>query len=101
MVASIADLWNLTPKQAYNISNQQLVKAGQGILLSVTVLSGTAIGGTVNDAASIASVAAGNQIAAIPAGATSLNTPLVLNFPFTNGLVITPPAGGTVSVAYG
>lgn len=101
MAASIADYQNATPKSALNLSVATLVKAASGVVIGLAVLSGTAPGGSVNDCASIASVAASNEVCQIPSGSGVPLEP-VFNFvaPCLLGIVVTPPPGGTVSVFY-
>jgi len=102
VTASIADLANIPAASRLNITSPTLLKAGQGILLSLCVLSGTAPGGTVNDCSGSGAAAAANQIASIPSGSGVLGAPgVVLNFPYFTGLVVIPPAGGAVSVGFG
>ena len=103
MTASIADYQNATPKSALNITTITLVKAGPGGVFGISVLSGTAIGGTVNDCTGTGAAAASNQVAAIPAGANVAGAPTqMLPVPLfcLNGIVVVPPAGGAVSVFF-
>lgn len=77
-----------------------LVKAGVGrvMRLSVTV-AGTAGTFSVNDAATTGAAAAANLI--WEGSATSAQGTIVdLEFPYSSGLVVTVPTGGTVSVSY-
>lgn len=101
MAASIADYQNATPKSALNLSVATLVKATAGVVLGLALLSGTAPGGTINDCTSVGAVAASNQVCQIPSGATA-PTEAVFNFQAycLQGIVVTPPPGGTVSVFF-
>ena len=79
-----------------NITGQTLVKPASGKLVSVTLNSNvTAL--TINDAASTGAAAAGNQIIALT-GLTAGGV-LKFDFPFLNGLVVTP-TGGAVAVSF-
>ena len=78
-----------------NITVATVVKALTGRLVRVSVsVAGAA--GTINDCATVGTVAAANQICAIPAaiGVTYLDWPCYV------GITISPGAGQTVSVSY-
>lgn len=80
---------------ALNITAATLLKAGRGYIVRISVIvAGTA--GTINDAATVGAAATANEIGAIPATVGVVP----FEFPYFAGLVITPGAGQTVSVAY-
>lgn len=79
-----------------NITAATLIVARPGRVARINVVVAGSAAGSVNDSATVAGAGAANQIAATP---NSLG-PIQLNFPFTNGLVITPGTGQTLSVAY-
>lgn len=102
MTASIADIANIPAASKLNITSPTLLKTGQGVVLALCVLSGTAPGGTINDCSGSGAAATANQIAAIPSGAGVLAAPNVaLDLFYFTGLVVVPPPGGAVSVHYG
>jgi len=79
-----------------NITSQTLVKAGKGRIACVSVLvAGSGVGG-VNDSATTGGAALANEMAVIP---TTVGV-YQIDFPFTNGLVVTPGTGQTLAVAY-
>lgn len=67
--------------------------AGRLATVSVTV---AASGGTIHDSASVAEATSSNVIFAIP-NAVGIT---VVNFPISNGLIVKPGAGSTVSISY-
>lgn len=81
----------------YNISTQTVVKATAGRVARIIVNTAGSTAGSVNDSATTGGVAASNLIAAIPNVA---NTVLFLDFPFYDGLVITPGTGQVLSVSF-
>jgi hypothetical protein len=71
------------------------VKVGPGKLITIAVIVPGAVG-AVYDSATVGGVAAGNQIAVLPA-AVGVYT---FWFPFFNGLVIAPGAAQTWAVSF-
>lgn len=73
-----------------------LVATGEGRLVNVVISVAGSAAGTIHDAASVADASASNVIFVTPATAGSGTA----NVPFTNGLVISPGTGQTISVTY-
>ena len=85
-------------KSVLNITAATLVKASAGRLATISVLVvGTTVG-SANDSATVAGAAPANQIAVIPEAVTT--SPLVMNFPCKNGIVVTPGTGQTLAVSF-
>lgn len=82
-------------KTYLGISDSSLISTTAGRLVNVSV-SAAATGGTVHDAASVATADATNIIFPIPdqVGITQVNVP------FFSGLVVKPAASSTVSLTY-
>src|SRR5271157_4930152 len=81
-------------------AGQNLVKATPGrIFRLVVTTAGTAGTFAVNDAASTAAVAASNLVFSI-LNTTAAGTVITLEFPCANGIVVTVPTTGVVSVSY-
>jgi hypothetical protein len=83
-------------------AGQHIVKGAPGRIGCLIVnTAGTAGDLQVNDAATTAAIGAGNLIWG---GATedtlTANTIVVLNFPCQNGIAVTVPTGGVVSVSF-
>jgi hypothetical protein len=77
-----------------------LIKAGQGRIFKIFVNTvGSAGTFSVNDSATTGGVAASNLIWDDGA-TTAVGTPLTLEAPYFNGLVVTVPTGGVCSVTY-
>ena len=86
-------------KSALNITTPTVLKVGRGNILSIIVaVAGSSTGG-VYDLATDAP-AAGSLIAVIPDAVGPVQFGLPYGFPYTNGLLIVPGTGQTVSVAY-
>lgn len=95
-LANLAQTWlqiNGT-QNAAAISAAALVKSGNGRIASVSVVSGGSAAGYVYDVNNVASTA--NAIYTIP----TTEGVYVVNFPFSNGLVVAPGTGQTVSVSF-
>lgn len=77
-------------------SNDSLITQDAGRLVNLTVTVTGATAGTIHDASSVANATAENVIAVIPVtvGITQINVP------FSNGLVLKPGAGQTISITY-
>jgi hypothetical protein len=76
-------------------TDSNLVYTGAGRLVNV-IFSGTA-GGTIHDAATVATATTSNVIYDIPTSNPGLYQ---VNVPFFSGLVVKPSAGVTVSLTY-
>jgi hypothetical protein len=81
---------------ALNLTAATVIQASPGRLALVSVIVAGSAVGSASDAAAVADVAAGNQIATIP------NTVGVfdVDWPCLAGIVVTPGTGQTISVAY-
>jgi hypothetical protein len=78
-----------------NITTATVIKAAPGTMIAFTVnVAGAA--GTINDTTTTGGVAAGNQMAPIPAVVGVYYIPM----PFLNGLVVAPGAAQVVSITY-
>lgn len=77
-------------------TNDSLITQEAGRLVNLTVSVTGATAGTVHDASTVSAATAANVIAVIPAtvGITQINVP------FTNGLVLKPGSGQTISITY-
>ena len=80
-----------------NITTQTVIAVGSGRVVRVMVNTPGSTAGTISDSATTGGVAASNLIANIPNVA---NTMVYLDFPYTNGLVITPGTSQVLSVSY-
>ena len=81
-----------------NITAATVVKATPGRLVAISVLvAGTTVG-SVNDAATVATAAAANQIGVVPEAVTT--SPLIFDWPCATGIVVTPGTGQTLAVSY-
>lgn len=76
-------------------TDNSLVYTGAGRLVNVMVTAGTA-GGTIHDAATVATATTSNVIFNLPT-TTGLTQ---VNVPFFDGLVVKPGASVTVSLTY-
>jgi hypothetical protein len=81
---------------ALGVTATTQIKVGAGTIATVNVIVAGTTPGTVNDAATTGAAAPANQIASIP----NVVGIYVIGFPFTNGLVVVPGAGQTLSVSY-
>ncbi len=81
-------------------AGQNLVKASPGRIFRIVVTTaGTAGTFAVNDAASLGAVAASNLVFSI-LNTTAAGNVITLEFPCLNGIVVTVPTTGVVSVSY-
>ena len=92
-VESVAE--NLVPHTSLNVTADQLIKLGPGILVSFNVVTAGAAG-SLNDSATIGAAAAANAMVTTPAVVGSYQ----VNMPFTNGLVYKVGAAQVVSINY-
>lgn len=74
-----------------------VVKASPGTVYNVNVVVAGSAVGSVNDCTTTGAVAASNQIATIP---EAVGNYAIGPFPAFAGIVIVPPTGATVSIAY-
>lgn len=77
------------------VTEDALIYSGSGRLVNV-IVSAAAAGGTIHDAATVASATAANVVFPIP-NSVGLS---VVNVPIFDGIVIKPAAGSTVGVTY-
>ncbi len=79
-----------------NITTQTVIKASAGSIFAIIVNTAGSTAGTLNDAATTGAVAASNLIYTAPntIGRTALE------FPFKNGLVVTPGTGQVLAVSF-
>jgi hypothetical protein len=77
------------------VTDNSLIYTGAGRLVNVMVTAGTA-GGTVHDAATVATATTSNVIYNLPT-TTGLTQ---VNVPFFDGLVVKPGASVTVALTY-
>jgi|SRR5579862_7153867 len=73
-----------------------LVKAAAGVIATVVVLAAGSATGTINDCTATAAAVTANEVAVIP----QTVGPIVLNFPCTTGICVSPGTGQQVSVSY-
>ena len=88
-------------KSALNITSATLIEATNDNYASVravrvNVLVAGSTAGSVNDAATVATAAASNQVFVIPNTVGSY----LIDWPCFAGLVVTPGTGQTVAIAY-
>lgn len=80
-----------------DITTTTVVKAAPGLLASISVTTAGSAAGAVYDAASGSGTAA-ELIGTIDNAVTA--APLVFNWPCQTGILVVPPTGGTVAIAY-
>ncbi|GAC1479345.1 MAG: hypothetical protein NVS2B11_03480 [Acetobacteraceae bacterium] len=80
----------------YNLTAATLVKAAPGRAVRVSVVAAGTTAGSVNDAATVVAAAAGNQVASIP---TTVGV-LLLDWPCSAGIVVTPGTSQVLAVSY-
>ena len=84
-----------------SVSASSVIQSGAGRVGRVSVLTVSGVAGTLYDAATLAAATVDaassiNQIAIIPATIGNI----VIDMPFTNGLVFAPGAGQTATIGY-
>jgi len=79
----------------YNITAPTVVKAGPGIIATVSIVVAGAAG-TINDCATTGEATAANTIAALPAAVGIMP----LRWPVTAGITVVPGAGQVVAISY-
>jgi hypothetical protein len=83
---------------ALDVTAATVIKSTPGVLYSISVVAaGTAVG-AVYDSTSTSGNTSANQITTIGTAVTT--QPLVVNWRCSDGIVVTPPSGGTVSVSF-
>lgn len=100
LVQALSDFKTLYEKTAgtsadANINSDTRVFAGSGRIVSISVVSGSS-GGTVHDAATVAAAGTDTIVYTISSSAGIT----FLGIPITNGLIIKPASGTTVTVIY-
>jgi len=83
-------------KTFFNITAATVVKATAGRIAKVSVIVAGSAAGSIYDAATTGAAGAANEIAVIPATAGMIN----LDFPVSNGIVVTPGTGQTLAVSF-
>lgn len=83
-------------KSYLGVTSDSLIASGTGRLVNLTITDAGSAEGAVYDAATVQEADASNMIAVIPT-TTGIMT---LNFPFTNGLVVKPGTGQSISLTY-
>lgn len=81
------------------ISAGTLVKSSPGIVATVTVLTHSEVAGAVYDSLDDDEGSDAKKIFTVPDGAT-VGSVFQLNFPFSEGLVVTPGTDGVLSVSF-
>jgi hypothetical protein len=87
---------------ALNVTAASVVKASPGTLYRVVVVvPGTAGSLTVNDTATVAGAATANEVFSTLYSALVAGQVILLEFPFSNGIVLSAvPTGAQFSVSY-
>lgn len=86
---------------AYNVTPGTPLQIGpaQGRVVRVSVIaSGSTIGG-LYDASGVAATGVGSQIAPVASGFPATN-PIMVDWPFYNGLTVVPGSGSVLAVCY-
>jgi|GEM_PF-3048092 len=85
-----------------NLTAAQVIKGGSGTLYRITVIApGTSGALTVNDATSVGSATATNEILSVPFGSLTAGQVMTLEWPANTGITVSAvPTGGAFSVAY-
>ena len=83
-------------KTFFNITAATVVKTTSGRVAKISVIVAGSAAGSVYDAATTGAAAAANEIAVIPATAGIIN----IDFPVSNGIVVTPGTGQTLAISY-
>jgi len=80
----------------YNITTATVVKNTAGRLARINVVSAGASAGSVSDTPTLAGVVASNLISTLPNIAGTFE----IDWPFVNGLVVTPGSGQVIAVSF-
>ena len=83
-------------RSVQGLTSATQIKIGAGRLCTINVLVAGSANGSTYDSSSTGAAAAANQLTTIP----QTVGPITPNMPFTNGLVVTPGTGQTISVSY-
>jgi len=83
-------------KTFFNITTTTVVKATSGRIAKISVVTAGSGAGSIYDAASTGAAGAANEVAVIPATAGVLN----IDFPVSNGIVVTPGSGQVLAICY-
>lgn len=83
-------------KTFLNITATTLVKAKAGRIAKVSVIVAGSGAGSVYDAATLGAAGVSNEIAVIPATAGVYD----IDFPVSNGIVLSPGTGQTLAISY-
>ena len=98
-MASIGYQTSAGSANALGITTATVVKAGKGVLYSISEVVDGSGAGAIYDSASTTGNTTANAIATIPATGGTLNN-INLPFVFVNGLVVAPGTGQTIAVSY-
>jgi len=83
-------------KTFFNITATTVIKTTAGRIAKISVLVAGSGAGSIYDAASTGAAGAANEVAVIPATAGVLN----IDFPVSNGIVVSPGTGQTLAISY-
>jgi hypothetical protein len=85
-----------------NVTAAQVIKAAPATLYRITVIApGTSGALTVNDATSVGSATATNEILSVPFGSLVAGQVITLEWPANTGITVSAvPTGGAFSVSY-
>jgi hypothetical protein len=93
---AVSNLRGQGTRTSATFTTPTLIFAGSGYLVNYAVLVAGSASGTINNASTTASVAAGNALCATPATVGVYQTGQF----FSNGLVIVPGTGQSINVTY-
>jgi hypothetical protein len=93
---SQSTLRGLGTQTSATVTSSTLVVNGPGYLVNYSVLVAGSSAGTINNAVSTATAAAGNALCVVPATVGVVKTGQL----FTSGLVIVPGTGQSINVTY-
>jgi len=83
-------------KVFFNITATTVVKTTAGRIAKISVIVAGSGAGSVYDAATTGAAGAANEVAVIPATAGVVN----IDFPVSNGIVVSPGTGQTLAISY-
>src|SRR4051812_36894017 len=95
-VPTSVDLYSVAAGTVLNITAATGIKPSPGRLVRINVVVAGSAAGSASDVATVAGVAAANQVAAIP----NVVGPITLDWPCFAGIVVTPGTGQTLAVAF-
>lgn len=93
---AVSSVANPRLKSSLNLSDDAVLKATPGTILTILVLEPGSAPGAVHDCATVAAAADANKIAPIP----NESGPLALNFPALVGIVVLPGTDQVLAVSY-